>query len=97
MDAQTPTSPPGSWPNLDVIDDSTSVDDGSKEAVESRIPQDVEKHIVERRVNADKRAAMLPAEICEQYVWSEWNQKIVSWLYPSSRFLAVQLLMVWLL
>ncbi len=68
MDAQTPISPPGSWPNLDVIDGPTSSDNETKEAVESRIPQDVEKRIVERKVNADKRAAMLPAEICEQYV-----------------------------
>ena len=97
MDAQSPISPPGSWPNLDVID-STSSDDDSKEAVKCRTPHDVETRIMERKVNADKRAAMLPAEICEQYVWSGWgDQKIVNGLYPSIWDLVVRILTVWAL
>lgn len=98
MDARTPISPPGSWPNPDVIDGSTSSDDEAKEGGENWIPQNVEKRSMERKVNANKRAAMLPAELCEQYVWNEWGDpKIVSWLYPSFEPLAVRLLMVWLL
>lgn len=98
MDAETPTSPPGSWPNVDVMAGPTSSDDESKEAVESRIAHGVEKRVMERTVNADKRAAMLPAEICEQYVWSEWgDRKIVSWRCPSFWCLTVRILIAWLL
>jgi len=68
MDAQTLTSPPGSWPNPDVIDGSTSSDNRIEETVESQIAHDVARRTVQRKVNADKKAAMLPAEICEQYV-----------------------------
>lgn len=98
MDAETPTSPPGSWPDIDVMDGSTSSDHERKEAVESRIPQGVEKRVMERTGNADKRAAMLPAEICEQYVWRELSdRKIVGWLYPSFWCRAVRILIIWLL
>ena len=75
MEEEVPTSPPGSWPDPDVIDEATSSNRGGQKALESPKPKSRRKMMAKDKMNERKKAAMLPAEILEQYVYQEINYK----------------------
>lgn len=66
MEERAPTSPPGSWPLSDVIDEAMADDNAGQEAPESPLEQRYERKTLKGKAQEVKRVGILPPEIIEQ-------------------------------